>query len=120
MRGWRTERDRTVTDIACTLGGGAFQERLEEWRSFSRDVVTEMDSSAASVRFRLPDDDDDAVLAAVSLGQREKECCAFFDFAIELGPHDRWLVARVPPEAEEVLASFVQALSGEESESEGR
>ena len=55
----------------------------------------------------------------MSLSQREKECCAFFDFAIAMDAHARWLVAQVPPDAEEVLASFVGMLSEEASDTEG-
>jgi hypothetical protein len=53
----------------------------------------------------------DATLAAAAgLGQREKQCCAFFDVGIELGPDARTLYLRVPPEAEEAMAHFVELL----------
>jgi hypothetical protein len=104
--------------IACTLSGDAWTERIAEWQSFYRSAVTETEVSPGSVRLRLAASD--AVLvAAVSLSQREKECCAFFDFAIAMDAHDRWLVARVPPDAEAVLDSFICMLAEAASDTEG-
>ena len=54
---------------------------------------------------------DEVLLAAASLGQREKECCAFFDFTIALEADARWLCVAVPEGAEATLASFVDALA---------
>ncbi len=47
---------------------------------------------------------------AASLGRREKQCCAFFEVSIDIGPEQRALVLSVPKGAEEVLASFVSAI----------
>jgi hypothetical protein len=63
--------------------------------------------SQARARFRLGGSDED-LLAAVDLARREKECCAFFDFSVEVGTDACWLVAGVPDEAAPLLADLVQ------------
>jgi hypothetical protein len=51
-----------------------------------------------------------AVRDAADLAQREKACCSFFEFSIELDVASWWLVIRVPPEAAPVLADFAALL----------
>jgi hypothetical protein len=95
--------------IACTLDAGALTERVDEWRALVASSVVSLEADATSVRLVL-DDSDAALTAAASLGQREKQCCAFFDVGIELGPDERALYLRVPPGAEEAIAEFVALL----------
>ncbi len=95
--------------IACTLSPGQQADRVAEWEAFGRTAVTGVEVRGAVARFHL-DRTDEVLLAAASLSQREKECCGFFEFTIELDAGDRWLVARVPPGAEEVLAGFAGLL----------
>ncbi len=52
-----------------------------------------------------------ALLAAAELAQREKQCCPFFDVAIDIGAQQRTLSLRVPDGAEEVMATFVAVLT---------
>ncbi len=101
-------------DIACTLGAEAWVERIEEWRQFVRTSVVEREVSARSVRLVLgPAAGDEDVSAAVSLARREKECCTFFDFRLDLNATAGvTLVIGVPAEAEPVLASFAAMLDG--------
>jgi hypothetical protein len=99
--------------IACTLGASEVPDRLAEWQAFFREHVEASDGigSRPQLRLRLRlRGSDAALLAAASLSGREKECCSFFDFSIELGARDRWLVVDVPPGAEDVLASFAETL----------
>ena len=63
--------------------------------------------SEARARFRLGGSAED-LLVAVDLARREKECCAFFDFSVEVGTDACWLVAGVPYEAARVLTDFVR------------
>lgn len=96
--------------VACTLTAADLPARIVEWREFYRASVTEADATMPlTVRLRL-DGTQETLLAAASLAQREKECCAFFDFAIVLGPAERWLTISVPAGAEVVLADFVGML----------
>ena len=80
-----------------------------EWRALVASSVVQVESDASSVRLVLRDSDA-ALLAAASLGAREKECCAFFDVAIEIQADTRVLVLSVPDGAEEVLAAFAEML----------
>jgi hypothetical protein len=98
-----------ATPIACSLGPDGLGQRLEEWRALVATHVSSVESSSASVRFVL-DDSDAALLAAASLGAREKECCPFFDVAIELEPARRSLRLAVPAGAEPVMDEFVALL----------
>jgi hypothetical protein len=95
--------------IACTLGPAEQSDRVAEWQAFGGAFVIRAEVHGTVARFQL-ERSDEVLAAAVSLSQREKECCAFFEFTVELGATERWLVARVPPGAEEVLAGFAGLL----------
>jgi hypothetical protein len=96
--------------IACTLEAGRLPERVAEWRAFAGRSVRQIEREAHAARLRLADGDD-VLVAAASLAQREKECCAFFDFALLLEPEARWLRITVPVQADEVLAGFLEMLA---------
>ncbi len=98
-----------VHAIACSLDAGSLEQRISEWRDLVSRAVDSVEAGPSSVRLVLQDRDD-ALLAAVSLGQREKRCCAFFEVSIELGPDKRVLVLRVPDGAEEALTQFMVAV----------
>jgi hypothetical protein len=102
---------RHTVPIACTLDVGDLPERVDEWKQLFGDSVLALTQDAGSVRLLLAPTED-ALVAAASLAQREKECCAFFDFAIELESDQRWLRVTVPESAEETLRSFVEMLTG--------
>ncbi len=101
---------RTVP-IACTLTADDLPTRVNEWKSFVRDWVLDREEGSLSARLRLAPGDE-ALVAAVSLAQREKECCAFFEFAVAIEADTRWLCVSVPEGAESTLASFADMLSG--------
>jgi len=96
--------------MACSLDVGSLAERIDEWRELVASSVVDMEADATSVRLVLGDSDA-ALVAAASLGQREKQCCAFFVVAIDIGPDRRTLTLRVPDGAEEALATFVDLLT---------
>ena len=98
--------------IACTLTADEQPDRIEEWRQFLATEVTAVDRARGRARLRLAEDDD-AVLAAADLAQREKRCCAFFDFAIELDGAHRWLAVTVPDDADPVLTELLTLLPEE-------
>jgi hypothetical protein len=108
-----TTKDASGADpvpVACTLEAGALGERAEEWRALVASSVVSVESDPSSVRLVLRESDA-ALLAAASLGAREKECCAFFDVAIEIQPHARALRLSVPDGAREVLAAFAELIT---------
>jgi hypothetical protein len=97
--------------IACSLDVEGLEERQAEWRAFvASPAVVGMKSESTSVRLAL-DGSDAALAAAASLGQREKQCCQFFDVAIDLEGQRPVLRLTVPPGAEEALAEFVAAIT---------
>jgi hypothetical protein len=92
--------------IACTLSADDQTTRGDEWRRFLDANVTEVIRTESSARLRLLDGDA-VILAAADLARREKECCAFFEFRLELLPDAVWLEVGAPAEA----AFLVDALT---------
>jgi hypothetical protein len=92
--------------IVCRLDAGSLTERIDEWRVFVASSVVEVESDATSVHLVLRDSEA-ALVAAVSLGQREKQCCEFFEVTIDIGSDRRALTLRVPDGAEEAMVTFV-------------
>ena len=95
--------------IACSLDAGSLTGRIDEWRVFVASSVVEVESDATSVHLVLCDSEA-ALVAAASLGQREKQCCGFFEVSIEIGADRYVLTLRVPDGAEEAMATFVALL----------
>ena len=95
--------------IACTLEVGDLPARMSEWQAFYRSSVTATEAGPGSLRLRL-EPSDATLVAAASLSQLEKQCCAFFDFAISLEAEQRWLAVTVPEGAEVTLTTFGEML----------
>jgi hypothetical protein len=94
--------------VACSLGTEDARERVEEWRRFfDRSVVGVEYMADERVRFLLGSNPGE-LTDAVDLAQREKACCPFFDFSIQVEPDRCWLVVAVPAEATAVLADFTR------------
>jgi hypothetical protein len=92
--------------LACALSADAATGRVEEWRGFLASSVVQVErTSDRQLRLRLVDSPT-ALTTAVDLAQREKACCAFFEFSLELEATSRWLVVRVPSEATDLLTQF--------------
>jgi len=104
---------RIAVPVACTLEPDAVGDRIGEWHSFLADRVDEIDRQGPVLRMRLGAGDD-TVLVAVDLAQREKSCCGFFQFSLELEADSRWLRAEVPPDAAGVLDDFLAAHPSEQ------
>jgi hypothetical protein len=96
--------------VACTLTASASSDRLEEWRQFLVTSITAAErTSDEKLRLRLVDSPA-ALTGAADLAQREKACCAFFEFSIELDASSRWLAVEVSPDASEMLTDFATLL----------
>ena len=102
----RPSRTRGSIPIACTLDTESLAGRTDEWRQFVASSVVAVETDDTSVKLVL-DETEDALVAAASLGAREKACCAFFDVSIEINADWRALRLSVPTGAEEALAAFV-------------
>ena len=96
----------TQIPIACTLSEDDQMTRGDEWRRFLDANVIEVIRSESSARLRLLDSDA-VILAAVDLSRREKECCAFFEFRLELLPDAVWLEVAAPAEAANLVDALV-------------
>jgi hypothetical protein len=96
--------------IACTLTPGSAAARVEEWRSFLAHSTGAVEKAGdQKLRLRL-DGSTQALEAAVDLARREKACCGFFEFSIEVEADASWLSIEVPPDAAGALADFVSLL----------
>ena len=96
----------TRVPIACTLAPNEAEDRGAEWRSFLAQNVEELqlDNTVARVRLRPGDQ---VLITTVDLAEREKACCGFFSFSIELDRSARWLRVEVPVDAAAILAELV-------------
>jgi hypothetical protein len=97
--------------IACTLAATDAESRVDEWREFLATSTTANERlSGHQLRVKLAPIP--GVLAAtVDLAQREKACCAFFEFSIDVAADQLWLRVTVPLEASSVLEDFAALLS---------
>jgi hypothetical protein len=101
----------TRVPIACTLTVDQAADRGEEWRTFLGTRVERVVRQPGVARLLLAAGDETLVMAA-DLAEREKGCCAFFTFAIELDGGDRWLRVEAPADAEPVLDQLFAIASG--------
>ena len=85
--------------VACTLGAEDSARRVEEWRRFLENSVLSADAAGPELLRLLLDPSAETLVAAVDLARREKSCCRFFDFSIDVQEDGSWLVVAVPPDA---------------------
>lgn len=103
-----------MTPIACTLTTDDRLSRREEWRTCVMTMVVELKRpNDRQLRMRLAPSVE-VLAAVVTLAQREKQCCAFFAFDLEILGDALWLVISVPAEAVDVLNEFA-SLRGKDS-----
>ena len=98
------------TPIACSLDARDLAGRVKEWRALVADSVVAIEAGPTTVRLVLAPAES-ALVSAVDLAQREKQCCPFFDVALDIGERQRTLSLRVPEGAEEAMATFVAMLT---------
>jgi len=101
---WQTAYVRIP--IACTLTSEAATDRVNEWQRFLADSTGAVERVNEQL-FRIRLNPSAKVLVeAVDLAQREKVCCPFFEFSIEIEEESSWLTIEVPRDATKVLADF--------------
>jgi hypothetical protein len=97
--------------IACTLSEKQAHAQLGEWQELVARSVRRT-SRVASTRLDLTLRSDLVdLISLVRLVQREKECCAFFEFTLDIKADAVALVIEVPEEADGVLDEFVASIS---------
>ncbi len=97
----------TQIPIACTLSATEQSDRGDEWHQFLTTNVVETVRTESSARLRLRDGNE-VIVVAVDLARREKACCAFFDFELELLPDEVWLRVEAPSEASSILDGLIK------------
>jgi hypothetical protein len=75
--------------IACSLTTAQANDRVGEWRGWRAADIDAVETGTGWVRLRLIDDDA-AVARTASLARREKACCPFFGFSLDLDDAGRW------------------------------
>ncbi len=89
--------------IACTLTASEADRQLGEWQEvLGRTVTGVARTGPGELRFALGSRLDD-LATVVELAQREKACCQFFEFSLEIGSDELCLVVRAPDEAAPIL-----------------
>jgi hypothetical protein len=101
--------------IACSLAVDDSEERIREWRTFLRDSVVSAERRGYVLRLGL-EKSDHVLLTAVDLASREKACCPFFEFSVEIEPTARTFRVEVPPDAGQVLDDLAALLPSDGEE----
>ncbi len=99
----------TRVPIACTLTADAAIGRLAEWETFLSTGVKWVETETNSVTLILIGGSD-VLLTATDLAEREKTCCSFFQFSIELDGIESRLHIEVPSEAKPILSDLLTRL----------
>lgn len=99
--------------IACTLTADDAGDRVEEWRAFLASDIEAVDGRPPDARLRLREGDD-VLLRAVDLAEREKSCCSFFRFSVQLDEGRRWLRVEVPEDASAILGDLLSLVPAAE------
>jgi hypothetical protein len=95
--------------LACSLTAAAADDRIDEWRRFLAASVDAAErTNPQQLRMHLTSTT--VVAAAVDLAQREKACCDFFEFEIDIESDALWLSVLVPAEASMILDDFARLL----------
>jgi DNA-binding transcriptional MerR regulator len=103
--------DRVEVPIACTLGGGEMEGRLEDWRAALAEVVERV-PLADGVRLELGPGAE--VQEVTRLAAAEQDCCRFFGFAVVIDHRGTALEVHAPPDAQDLVTAVfgAPALSG--------
>jgi hypothetical protein len=96
----------THIPIVCTLTAEDRSARGDEWRQFLSSNVVTIKRRGPTAKLLLKPGDD-VILTAVDLARREKDCCAFFGFHLELLAEEVWLEVEVPVDAAEILDALL-------------
>jgi MerR family copper efflux transcriptional regulator len=91
-----------VTVIACSLGGGAYQDRIAEWRRLldGAEIRALSDGGRAA---RLPADRAGEVARLVVA---EQQCCPFFSFHLDFTGEQVELIAHAPDGVEALVVAL--------------
>ncbi len=92
--------------IACTLDEVSARDQVEEWHQTLAGSVAVVERPSPVELHLVLRPDLAGLTEVVRLAQREKRCCAFFDFALRIEPAAVRLVVSVPADAAALLDVF--------------
>lgn len=93
-------RDTPDTPIACTLGAGAFEERLTQIAELNRFALKCIRREGERLTLVY---DPRAAARVREMVRRERECCAFLKFRLNEDANGPVLVITAPESARDVL-----------------
>ncbi|MCX5527323.1 heavy metal-responsive transcriptional regulator [Streptomyces bobili] len=93
--------------VACTLGGSELGERTAQWQALVAQA-TGREDVVDGLCLTFPSTPELAAELA-SLAAAEQDCCAFFDFTLNLAPARLTLTVRAPEAAGTLLADLFGA-----------
>jgi hypothetical protein len=99
----------TKVPIACTLTADAAVDRLSEWKALLTTMVRSVETTTNHAALTLLGGSE-PLLTATDLAEREKVCCSFFLFSIEMDGTETRLHIEVPPEADPILTDLLTLL----------
>jgi hypothetical protein len=99
----------TELPIACTLKADEVVHRLAEWKTVFSRVVGSVDYRESGATLPLLGGNE-SLLTITDLAEREKACCRFFLFSIELDGVATRQHIDVPTEADPVLNELLTHL----------
>jgi hypothetical protein len=95
--------------IACTLDDIGARAQLAEWRQVVAESVRTVERLSPSSAALVLEAGRPGLEQLIELAQREKACCAFFDFSLAIEADRVSFVVSVPPEASGILDQFLAA-----------
>ena len=102
----------TRVPIVCTLTADAALGRVAEWKAFLSTMVQRIEMSTNQATLTLLGGRD-VLLMVTDLAEREKACCPFFQFSIELDGVEARLHIEVPNEAGPILTDLLALVPAE-------
>jgi hypothetical protein len=103
-------QESSAEPIACTLGAGAYQERLAWLAELNRSALRGVYREGARLILTY---DSIAAARVREMIRREQECCAFLQFELDEGENDLTLAITAPEAARDMLdALFDPFLTG--------
>jgi hypothetical protein len=93
--------------IACALTADAVLDRKAEWKALLATMVERIDLVRAHAILTLVGGTE-ALVATADLAGRERDCCPFFRFSLDIAASGSRLHIEVPPEAEEILTGLLE------------
>ena len=102
----RTWRRPAEIPLACTLGGDGQATRLAEWSELLSHATGQTDAyGGADITFPA---DPDLAGRLAALAAREKECCSFFAFTLDMTAAESiTLRVRAPQDTEPLVAGLL-------------